>query len=93
MSAPDAREAQNLRAEILALWKQHGGRFHGPHVEHATATEVNFYAFAEALLAAAVAVERQRCATVAEERDELGGYVWPDGPDIATAIRAGDPTK
>lgn len=43
-----------------------------------------------ALVRDAVARERERCAKVAEQRedDEDNWLVWPDGEEIAAAIRA-----
>jgi len=38
-------------------------------------------------LATARASERERCAKIAEMRDEIGAQIWPDGHDIAAAIR------
>jgi len=40
-----------------------------------------------AALATARASERERCAKIAEMRDEIGAQIWPDGHDIAAAIR------
>ena len=32
--------------------------------------------------------ERERCAGVADEKDETGAPAWPDGEEIADAIRS-----
>lgn len=37
-------------AEVDELFRQHGGNFHGPHVETATITEADFYRFTQALI-------------------------------------------
>lgn len=47
------------RSEIKALWKQHGGSQHGPHVEHMLMPESKFWGFCDSLLNAARAQGRE----------------------------------
>lgn len=46
----------------------------------------------KAAIAQAIADERrrvfERCATIADERDDAGFSIYADGPEIASAIRA-----
>jgi hypothetical protein len=52
--APSSHRAGMLdRAAIKALWKEHGGEWHGPIVEHYSIEEQAFYRFVSAIRAAA----------------------------------------
>jgi hypothetical protein len=53
------------RAAVKSLWKKHGGRQHGPHVEHYFIEEEAFYRFCDDL-AALSAVEEGGVATSAD---------------------------
>jgi hypothetical protein len=45
------QKADVTLTEIKALWKKHGGKFHGPNVEHAYCEEQAFYRFCKELAA------------------------------------------
>lgn len=47
----DARVAELTNSEIKAIWRKHGGKQHGPMVEHYTIEEGAFYRFARELIA------------------------------------------
>jgi hypothetical protein len=61
------------KSQLLALWREHGGRLYGPHVEHAVIEEEALYRFVEAAFAAAQPsedeVERQ-CDEIIKLADE-----------------------
>jgi hypothetical protein len=50
--------------DLLRMWREVGGSFHGPHVEHGYMEEAKLLPFLRALAARAAADERERCAQV-----------------------------
>lgn len=81
--------------EIKALWREHGGGFHGPHVEQAFIPEAKFYGFVRALVQKAEAErdELQQVFDLQWEADQRAikrwqaahpghDMVWPDRADM-----------
>ena len=53
--------------EIKALWKEHGGGFHGPIVEQAHCEQQAFYRFCDALSSAAQQRGMERAANIVRQ--------------------------
>ena len=64
-------------SEIKALWKEHGGKSYGPHVEHYTIEESAFYRFIAALTEAKPEVDEATEVTrkMFAKMEENGGFL------------------
>ena len=50
--------------ELQRMWREAGGGFHGPHVEHGYMEEAKLLSFLRSFAARAAADERERCALI-----------------------------
>lgn len=51
-------KADDAYAKAIRLWREHGGRQHGPHTETLTMPLANFRAFVDALATAILTQEK-----------------------------------
>ena len=85
--AADAEPALD-RAAIKALWRKHGGKRHGPLVEHYTIEEQAFYRFADDLLAALQAYGDARAREALERAAEACDGIANEWRDKVVRYRA-----